>query len=132
MRGSQLDIKTSIPVHFNRSNIFLLFLKRILRQSVRKKVNKYLVEYISVEFHHSTEAATWVVLHKKVFLKFLQYSQENPCVGVSLQAFSPAILFIRDTNNYVFLSIFQTFTKHLFWRNLRTNFFIKRVDKAED
>ena len=32
---------------------------------------------------------------KKVFLKFLQYSQENPCVGVSLQAFSPAILFIR-------------------------------------
>ena len=25
----------------------------------------------------------------------MQYSQENPCVGVSLQAFSPAILFIR-------------------------------------
>ena len=41
----------------------------------------------------------------KDVLKILQCSQENTCVGVSLQAFKFAILLIRDTNSYVFLRI---------------------------
>ena len=35
-----------------------------------------------------SEAATWGVLYKEVFLNILQYSQENTCVGVQRRCFS--------------------------------------------
>ena len=55
-----------------------------------------------------------------MFLKILQYSQENTCVELSLQAFRFAILLIRDTNAYVFLRILRTFKEHHFEEYLRT------------
>ena len=50
----------------------------------------------------------------------MQYSQENTCVEVSLQAFRFAILLIRDTNTYVFLQILRNFKEHHFEEHLRT------------
>ena len=50
----------------------------------------------------------------------MQYSQENTCVAVSLQAFRFAILLIRDTNTYVFLRILRNFKEHHFEEHLRT------------
>ena len=54
-----------------------------------------------------TEAATGKVLYKKLFLKFLQYSHENTCVGVSFlikfQALSPVTLLKRDSKTGVFM-----------------------------
>ena len=57
---------------------------------------------------------------KKVFLKILQYSQENTCVEVSLQAFRFAILLIRGINTYGFLRILRNFKEHHFEEHLRT------------
>ena len=57
---------------------------------------------------------------KKVFLKILQYSQENTCVEVSLQAFRFAILLIRGINTYSFLRILRNFKEHHFEEYLRT------------
>ena len=54
-----------------------------------------------------TNAATGDVLYKKLFLKFLQYSQENICAGVSflikLQTLSPATLLNGDSNIEAFM-----------------------------
>ena len=54
-----------------------------------------------------TKAATEDVLYKKLFLKFLQYSQENICAGVSflikLQTLSPATLLNGDSNIEAFM-----------------------------
>ena len=48
-----------------------------------------------------------VFYKKKLFLKTLQYSQENTCVGVffkkMLQYFRPATLLKTDSNTGVFL-----------------------------
>ena len=52
------------------------------------------------------EAATEVVLSKKLFLKILQNSEENNCAGVS---FSPAGLLERFSNTVLFLYILQIF-----------------------
>ena len=55
-----------------------------------------------------------------MFLKILQYSQENACVRVSFQAFRFAILLIRDTITYIFLRILRNFKEHHFEKHLRT------------
>ena len=63
-----------------------------------KKVNKYLCR-ISLFYRSSHRRRS----EKKVFLKISQYSQENTCVGVSLQAFKSAIFLKRDFNTNVFV-----------------------------
>ena len=57
---------------------------------------------------------------RKVFLKILQQLQESICLAVSLQAFSFAIVLIRDTSTYVFLRILRNFKEHHFEEHLRT------------
>ena len=52
------------------------------------------------------EAATEVVLSKKLFLKISQNSEENNCVRVS---FTPAGLLERDSNTVLFLYILRIF-----------------------
>ena len=79
-------------------------LRPIWRQSVRKKVNKYLCRISS--FYRSSHRRCSA---KKVFLKILQYSQENTCVGVSLRTFKSAILSKRDSNADIFLWILRNF-----------------------
>ena len=80
---------------------------------------------------------------KKVFLKILQYSQENTCVEVSLQAFRFAILLIRGINTYGFLRILRNFKEHHFEEHLRTtaSYFMnknrnnsskKKINKSRD
>ena len=53
------------------------------------------------------------VFIEKLFLKILQYSYENTCVGVSflkkMQAFSPVTLLKRDSSTDVFLWILRNF-----------------------
>ena len=50
----------------------------------RKPPTKLLSHYIKSFYPNTPEAATGRVLWKKMFLKILQNSQENSCVGVSL------------------------------------------------
>ena len=85
-------------------DISIVSLRPIWRQSVRKKVNKYLCRISS--FYRSSHRRCSA---KKVFLKILQYSQENNCVGVSLRAFRSAILSKRDSSADVFLWILRNF-----------------------
>ena len=79
-------------------DISIVSLRLMRRQSARKKVNKYLCRISS--FYRSSHR---ICSAKKVFLKILQYSQENTCVGVSMRAFRSAILSKRDSNADVFL-----------------------------
>ena len=57
---------------------------------------------------------------KHLFLKTLQYSQENTCDGgsfsVKMQDFGPVTLLKRDSNTGVFLWILQNFQEHLSWK----------------
>ena len=77
--------------------------KRLIwRQSVRKKVNKYLCRFSSLY-------RKWKCSAKELFLKILQYSQENTYVGVSLPTFKSAILSKRDSKANVFLWILRNF-----------------------
>ena len=81
-----------------------------------KKVNKCLcrIPFFYRSSHRRCSA-------KNVFLKILQYSQENICVAVSLQVFRFAILLIRNINTYISLRILQnTIKEHHFERHLRT------------
>ena len=59
----------------------------------------------------------------KTFLKILQYSQKNTCVGVSflinLQPIRPVTLLIRGSNTIISLWISRNFWEHLFWRTFR-------------
>ena len=82
-------------------------MKHMRHQSVRKKVYKCLCRISWVYRRNHRRCSTG-----KVFLKFLQYSQENTCVGVFLQAIRFAILLIRDTNTYVFLRILRNFKEY--------------------
>ena len=55
---------------------------------------------------HKTEITPGVVLQKKVFLKILQISQENTCIGASFNkvaSLRPATLLKRDFNTSAFL-----------------------------
>ena len=66
-----------------------------------------------LEIHQPfSEAATGGVPYKKLFLKVLQYSQENNCVGVSvlikLQTFKLATLLKRGSNTGAFLQFLRT------------------------
>ena len=70
-------MKISMEIHFNRSETFIFFLRRIWCQSVRKKVNKCLLR-ISLFYRSSHRRCS----AKKVFLKTLQYSRGNTCAGV--------------------------------------------------
>ena len=61
-----------------------------------------------------------------MFVKFLQISQENTCVGVSLtklQAFGSGTLLKRDSNTGVFLWNLQNFYERLFWRTFANDYF---------
>ena len=62
-----------------------------MASSVRKKVNKYLCRILL--FYGSSHRRCSA---KKVFLKILKNSNENTCVGVSLQVFRSANLFKGD------------------------------------
>ena len=57
---------------------------------------------------------------EKLFLKILQYSQENTCFGVffliKMQAFNPETLLKRDPNTGAFLWILRNFLEHLSWK----------------
>ena len=62
----------------------------------RKKVNKYRCRISSFyRSNHQRHSA------KEVFLKILQYSQENTCVGVSLQGFQ-LCNFVKKRLQYCF------------------------------
>ena len=86
-------------ISIDRKYFYCVF-TTLWRQSVRKKVNKYLCR--TSLFYRSRH---WKCSAKKVFLIVLQYSQENICVGVSLQAFKSAIASKRDSSAVVFLWI---------------------------
>ena len=83
-------------------DISIVSLRSIWRQSVRKKVNKYLWRISSLYRKPKSSA-------KEVFLKILQYSQENTYIGVSLRTFKSAILSKRDSKADVFLWILRNF-----------------------
>ena len=85
-------------------DISIVSLRLIWCQSVRKKVNKYLGRISS--FYRSSH---WRCSAKKVFLKGVQYSHEDTCVGVSLRAFKSSILSKRGSNADVFLWILRNF-----------------------
>ena len=71
----------------------------------------------SLELIKYAEAVVQKCSIKKVFLKFLQNSQENTCARVSLwQSCGPAALWKRDSGAGVFLWIFRNFQEHLFYR----------------
>ena len=115
--------KCLIPVRWDLSPVLPRFPQtvsspRIWHQSVEKKVKKCFCRISS--FYRSSHGR-WSA--KKVFLKTLQYSQENTCVGVSLQSSRFAILLIRDTNIYVFLRILRNIKEHHFEEYLRTAVF---------
>ena len=77
-------------------DISIVSLRPIWRQSVRKKVNKYLCRISSLYRKPKCSA-------KEVFLKILQYSQENTYIGVSWRTFKSAILSKTDSKTDVFL-----------------------------
>ena len=72
--------------------------------SVRKNFYKHLCR-ISLFYRSSY----WRCSAKKLFLKILQYSQENTYVGVSSRTFKSAILSKRDSKANVFLWILRNF-----------------------
>ena len=82
--------------------------------SLRKKVNKYFYKISSF-----CRSSHWRCSAKKMFLKILQYSQENTCVRVSLQAFRSVILLKRDTNLFS-CEYCETFKNTNFEEYLRT------------
>ena len=56
---------------------------------------------------------------KKLFLKILQYSQENTYVGVFFNknaGVQSVTLIKRDSNTGVFLWVLRNFWEHLFWK----------------
>ena len=61
---------------------------------------------------------------RKLFLKILQYSQENTCVGISflikMQAFRAPALLKRDSNTGVFCKHWEIFKNTYFEEHLRT------------
>ena len=68
------------------------------------------------------KAAARMCSSKQTFLKILQYSQENTCVGVfffflKLHAWKSATLLKWDSSTGVFLWIFRSFQEQLFWQN---------------
>ena len=64
-----------------------------------------------------SEAATWGILSKKLFLKILQISQENNCARVSflikLQASGLQLYYKRDSGTGVLLWNLRNFEEHL-------------------
>ena len=65
---------------------------------------------------------------KKMFLKNLQYSHENTCIGVSLQTFRFAVLLTSDTNSYIFLQILRNFKGYHFEEpfQMTTSYFMNK------
>ena len=71
----------------------------------------------SLELIKYAEAVVQKCSIKKVFLKFLQNSEENTRVRVSFrQICGPVALWKRDSGADVFLWIFRNFQEHLFYR----------------
>ena len=71
----------------------------------------------SLELIKYAEAVVQKCSIKKVFLKFLQNSEENTCARVSFrQICGPVALWKRDSGADVFLWIFRNFQEHLFYR----------------
>ena len=83
-------------------DISIVSLRPIWRQSVRKKVNKYLWRISSLYRKPKSSA-------KEVFLKFLQYSQENTYIGVSWWTFKSVVLSKKNSKADVFLWILRNF-----------------------
>ena len=81
-------------------NISIVSLRHIWCQSARKKLTKYLCRISSLYRNLKCSA-------KEVFLKILQYSQENTYIGVSLRTFKSAISSKRDSKADVFLWILR-------------------------
>ena len=106
-------------------DISIVSLRPIWRQSVRKKVNKYLCRISS--FYRSSHQRCSA---KKVFLKILQYSQENTCVGVSLRTFKSAILSKRNSNADAAKFLRTPILKNICERLLLILW--KRIDTAEN
>ena len=104
----QISLKISTEVHFNRSKIFLLCFYDTY--DANHKVNKCLCRISS--FYRSSHQRHFA---KEVLLKILQYSQENTCVGVSLQGFRSVLWILQKKTCKRLLLIL--------W---------KRIDTAED
>ena len=103
-------------------DISIVSLRPIWRQSVRKKVNKYLWR-ISPLYRKRKSSG------KEVFLKILlQYSQKNTYIRVSWQTFKSAILSKRDSKADVFLWILRHLKNTYFEEHLRTtaSYFMKK------
>ena len=88
-----------------------------------KKINKCLCR-ISSFYRRSHRRCS----AKKMFLKNLQYSHENTCVGVSLQTFRFAVLLTSDTNSYIFLQILRNFKGYHFEEpfQMTTSYFMNK------
>ena len=85
-----LHKKWSLRLRFSSVNVairsFLQIWSHLLKKSLMENFIFCIVTYMK-NLHHrfltGPEAATRDVLWRKLFLKILQYSQENTCVGVS-------------------------------------------------
>ena len=99
----QLSIQVIHRSTFQKiKDISIAFLRLICCHSARKKANKYFCRISSLY-----RSSHWKCSAKTVFLKILYYSQENTCVGVSLQDFKSVLSSKRDSSDDVFLWILR-------------------------